>query len=221
MNAQTSCNALSAQIDALSNKKIIISLPAVAYSEDLPSLRMIIDWANQHRYRIEVNSWDMLYLVRETRDAEFECGAGMAALNSASAQFLSSLGAKCVTLSSEADREKLEACCANASTSLSLCIFSHPALMTTRAILPTPFTPDSTSGVGIPFSDHRGTTLRAWQEGALTILRPVTPYDWRKVANRKISVAHIECDLSGIEHIATLPAPANKPFLFNYDRTLR
>jgi hypothetical protein len=80
--------------------------------------------------------------------------------------------------------------------------------MHTRAVLP----------VASPLRETRGTTLLPSQEGAVTVLRPATPMDWRNLHSRKVTAEHLILDLRGFRE---LPPPEATPFLFNYDRRLR
>lgn len=193
-----------------------IALPAVCYARSLPQWRKIIRAAHAASVGIEVNSWDTLWLAH-TENVPFETGPGMAVLNSMASHFLAGCGAQCVTVSPEIDREKLELLCAASPTPLNLIVYGHPPLMTTRAVLPGTAAPSGCSP-GAILTDRRNTAMRAWPEGEVTVLRPLRPYDWRTLSNRRIQVAHLETDLSGAA-AGELASPAD--FRFNYDRELR
>ena len=140
-----------------------------------------------------------------------EAGPGIAVLNALAARKLFQLGCKMVSVSLEIDKNQLQDLCAAADVPLSITVFGRPALMTTRAKLPTLFT-NST------FADTRGITLQPEHSGELTILRPARPFDWRNLHNPAVKAAALVLDLNGYDAI---PAPEKQPFLFNYDRRLR
>ena len=116
------------------------------------------------------------------------------------------------TVSCEIDSDQLEALCDNAETPLILTIFSYPALMRTRAVLPDGF------GCGNTLSDGRKVTLRPVTEGSVTALRSAVPLDWRKLHNAKVRVSQLVIDLTGAENLQDAPSATS---LFNYDRRLR
>ena len=140
-----------------------------------------------------------------------EAGPGLAVLNALAARKLYKLGCQLVSVSQEIDRNQLQDLSAAADVPLSITDFGRPALMTTRAKLPTLFANSS-------FSDTRGTTLQPEHFGELTILRPTRPFDWRHLRNPAIKAAALVLDLNGYNAI---PASEKQPFLFNYDRRLR
>ena len=194
----------------------LLALPQVAYEASLPALSRLCAWAASCGIAVEVNSWDGWWLAREA-GAAWEGGPGLAVLNPVAARFLASLGARCCHVSPEIDQGQLEELSANATTPLALTVFSYPALMTTRARLPQEFAD------GTPFADGRGTRLRAEAsaDGALTRLVSCVPFDWRRVCNPRVAAAWLEADFTGSADLAADGAPAEHPFLFNYDRQLR
>ena len=125
-------------------------------------------------------------------------------------------------VSPEIDEEKFADLCASCEVPLTATVFARPPLMTTRAELPTEFAPKENGQPGAAFEDGRGTRLRAHREGHLTVLRPETPYDWRRLSAPKLRVAHLVLDLSGSpEPVRDLSPAKGTPFLFNFDRTLK
>ena len=147
-------------------------------------------------------------------------GPGLAVLNPLAARFLRQLGAQSCTVSPEIDQEKFEDLCQSCEIPLTSIVFGRPALMTTRAKLPSEFAPSSDGQTSTPtFEDGRGTHLFASQAGNLTVLRPKTPYDWRRLSSPKIRVAHLAIDLCGSQNLTTDLAESKSPFLFNFNRT--
>ncbi len=216
--------ALAALPERLRERPAVIALPHVCYEADLPALRDLAAFCGRRPETmvVQINSWDTWQLAREAGLASFEAGPGMAVLNAAAAAFLRRNGCACVAVSPEIDRRKLEELCASCGTPLSLTIFGRPALMATRAELPKDFAPASNGQPSAPFRDGRGVALQASREGALTLLRPVNPFDWRRLSNVAVRVTHLVCDLCGSGDIAgDLAASGTDAFLFNYDRTLR
>lgn len=220
VDSGTAITELDDAAERMAAAECLMALPAVCYGRNLAALRGLVRWAVGKSWRIEVNSWDALQLARE-EDAPFDAGPGMAVLNGAAAHFLSQLGAGCVTASIEADREKLEALSGNCPCALNIVVFGHPALMTTRAILPPPFAPADSGHPGICFHDRRNITVRAWTDGEMTTLRPEAPFDWRPLHNRAISAKYLEADLCGCTSPGRDLAPGRTPLRFNYDRELR
>lgn len=212
---------LAQQLPDAVSQRLIIALPQVIYEEDIVRLKEDILFAKARNWLLEVNSWDTLQLAREA-EAPFETGAGLAVLNPQSARFLHHLGAQVCMVSPEIDEEKFAELCASCEVPLTATVFARLALMTTRAELPPEFAPSSDGQPGPAFEDARGTRLHAHREGCLTVLRPDTPYDWRRLNSPKIHVAHLVVDLCGSPEPARDLAPAKgTPFLFNFDRTLR
>ena len=210
-------NALPAQW----REQLTIALPHVAYEDDLPFLKEIILLAKSHQWHLEVNSWDTLQLVREA-GVPFVGGPGLAVLNPLAARFLRQLGAESCTVSPEIDQEKFEDLCQSCEIPLTAIVFGRPPLMTTRAELPMEFAPSPDGQPSTHFEDGRGTQLFASQAGHLTVLRPKTPYDWRRLSSPKIRVAHLAIDLCGSPESVRDLAPAKGTlFLFNFDRTLK
>ena len=212
---------LAQQLSDAVSQRLIIALPQVIYEEDIARLKEDILFAKAQNWLLEVNSWDTLQLAREA-EAPFETGAGLTVLNPQAARFLHQLGARACMVSPEIDEEKFADLCASCEVPLTATVFARPALMTTRAELPPKFAPSSDGQTGAPFEDGRGTRLRAHREGCLTVLRPDTPYDWRRINSSKIRVAHLVMDLCGSpDPVRDLSPAKGTPFLFNFDRTLK
>jgi len=186
-------------------------LPQVMYEGQLEAMRRLLSIVVAAGGRIEVNSWDGLWLAREAK-AEFTAGPGLAVLNSIAATRLCELGCKSVYVASEIDRGQLEDLSAKAEVPLSLTVFGRIALMTTRAELPSLFADSE-------FTDARGITLEPEHVAGVTMLRPKRPMDWRGVRNRSVKVKNLVMDLHGYRS-QRVPQEA-QPFLFNYDRRLR
>ncbi len=208
--AETDIKALAIQLIEHYEDIFAIALPSVIYEADIPAIRDFLSLVAPVM-TIEVNSWDTWQLAREAQ-ANMIAGEGMAVLNALAAKHLASLGCMAAAVSCEIDSEQLEALCDNAETPLILTVFSYPALMRTRAVLPDGF------GCGNTLSDGRKVTLRPVREGSVTALRSTIPMDWRKLHNPKIRVSQLVIDLTGAENLQDAPSATS---LFNYDRRLR
>jgi putative protease len=196
---------------------LALSLPAVVYEDDIALLRPVLDFAREAAITIEVNSWDTWQLAREAGN-DCAAGAGLAVLNANAARFLSKQGCRYSTVSSEIDAEQLQDLCQQAETALLLCVFARPALMQTRVELPAEFSAERQARL----RDSRGISLRPRREGAVTVLRPEEPYDWRSLRNPQVRVAYLQVDLCGsTDPRGDLQAIKSGPFLFNYERKLR
>jgi putative protease len=194
-----------------------VALPAVVYEEQLPACRQLLDLARKDGLAVEVNSWDTWFLAKEA-GVSMQAGPGLAVLNANAARFLEKQGCGCATISCEIDASQLEELCQKAVSPLSLCIFARPPLMQTRVELAVEYSPEK----GNSFSDSREITLRSHREGALTVLRPETPFDWRTLKNPQVRVAHLIVDLEGSsDPDQDLKNPEKAAFLFNYERKLR
>ena len=201
--------------------KFLLALPPVIYESALPRLQKALTWAKSQDLLVEVNSWDTLQLAREA-NVNFVAGPGLAVLNALSADFLHQFGAAACAVSPEIDEEKFAELCQNCAVPLTATVFSRPALMTTRAELPLEFAPQPDGQPGVAFEDSRGTRLCAWRDDPLTILRPESPFDWRRLSSPRIRVAHLVVDLSGSpDPMHDLASLSSAPFLFNFDRTLK
>ena len=208
--AETDVKALAIQLIEHYEDIFAIALPSVIYEEDIPAIRDFLSLVAPVM-PIEVNSWDTWQLAREA-NANMIAGDGLAVLNALAAKTLANLECHAVTVSSEIDQDQLQALSASAETPLILTVFSYPALMRTRAVLPDGF------GCGSKLTDGRKVTLRPVREGSVTALRSTIPFDWRKIRNNKIHVSQLVIDLTGAENLQNAPATTA---LFNYNRRLR
>lgn len=197
--------------------RLTIALPQVIYENQIPEIRKMLEAAASRAWTVEVNSWDTWQLASEAK-VRMEAGPGLAVFNANAARFLLSLGCRCATVSCELDRRQLEELCATAGTPLNLTVFGRPALMQTRAMLPEGFRPQDAPG----FADNRDLQVITRQEGPLTVLRPLIPFDWRKICNPDIRAAHLTIDLTASPDPAReFARPTADSVLFNYDRRLR
>ena len=208
--ADTDIKALAIQLIEHYEDIFAIALPSVIYEADIPAIRDFLSLVAPVM-TIEVNSWDTWQLAKES-NATMIAGEGLAVLNALAAKHLANLDCQAATVSCEIDSDQLEALCDNAETPLILTIFSYPALMRTRAVLPDGF------GCGNTLSDGRKVTLRPVTEGSVTALRSTVPMDWRKLHNAKVRVSQLVIDLTGAENLQDAPSATS---LFNYDRRLR
>ena len=208
--ADTDIKALAIQLIEHYEDIFAIALPSVIYEADIPAIRDFLSLVAPVM-TIEVNSWDTWQLAKES-NATMIAGEGLAVLNALAAKHLANLGCQAATVSCEIDSDQLEALCDNAETPLILTVFSYPALMRTRAVLPDGF------GCGNTLSDGRKVTLRPVTEGSVTALRSTVPMDWRKLHNAKVRVSQLVIDLTGAENLQDAPSATS---LFNYDRRLR
>jgi hypothetical protein len=128
-------------------------------------------------------------------------------------------GCQSVTLSPEMDRKQLEEVSSSCPAPCSIIVYSRPALMVTRVRL------NRNDFAGKILRDRRGIELRARLEHGLWTLRPLDPYDWRKLRNNAIPAAHLVVDLLASSNPADeylgRASPNDRPALFNYGRTLQ
>jgi len=196
---------------------LALALPAVIYEESIPVYQQLLCFAAQAGIMVEVNSWDTWQLAREAGN-QYGAGPGLAVLNANAARYLSKQGCKYTTISYEIDARKLQDLCQQAETPLSLCVFARPPLLQTRVELPEEFSPERQ----VVLQDTRGIALYPRREGAVTVLRPEQPYDWRSLRNPQVRVAYLQIDLCGATDPARdLRLSKKEPFLFNYERKLR
>lgn len=210
-------NDYPAILEELAPRLAAIALPHVLYEDQVPACRRLLAYARKAGLTVEVNSWDTWHLAREA-DVAMEAGPGLAVLNAHAARFLEKQGCRSATVSCEIDSNQLDELCQKAVSPLSLCVFARPPLMQTRVELPEKYAPEHANS----FTDARNITLRPRREGALTILRPEQPFDWRMLKNPKVRAAHLVIDLEGsTDPERDLITLEKTPFLFNYDRKLR
>jgi hypothetical protein len=196
----------------------VLALPQIIYEEELAGGRALLELARRHSCRVEVNSWDTWQLARENGWQSFVAGPGLAVLNANAARFLRSQGCQTVTVSPEIDRRQLEELSAACTVPLTVLVFSRPPLMQTRAELPDGCRPEDTATL----TDSRQIVLLPRREGALTVLRPQIPLDWRTIVNPDIKVANLVVDLvASPDPCRELRQISHESFLFNYGRRLR
>lgn len=204
-------------LEEIASQLAAIALPHVLYEDQLPACRRLLEDARKAGLTVEVNSWDTWFLAREA-GVSMEAGPGLAVLNANAARFLEKQGCRSATISCEIDSGQLEDLCQKAVSPLSLCVFARPPLMQTRVELPANFAPEHANA----FTDARNITLSPRREGALTVLRPKQPFDWRKLKNPRVRAAHLIIDLEASPNPdRDLNSLDKTPFLFNYDRKLR
>jgi hypothetical protein len=199
------------QADAVMRRMAVAALPQVMYEGQLEPTKRLLSILRKASVRVEVNSWDGLWLAREA-GAEFSAGPGLEVLNSLAAKKLHELGCQSVYVSQEIDKGQLEELSAKAEVPLAMTVFGRIALMTTRAELPELFADSE-------FRDARGIALYPGRMAGVTVLRPLQPMDWRGLRNRAVKVKALVMDLHGYRSQRVPQEP--RPFLFNYDRRLR
>ncbi|MBF0196067.1 MAG: U32 family peptidase [Planctomycetes bacterium] len=198
--------------------KTVFALAQVFFDKNEEELRKKLELCKEKGFAVEVNSWGGLQMAREI-GVTFEAGQGLQVLNSLCALQLHQLGAQSVTLSVEADREKLESICQNAPLPLSLVVFGRPQLMTTRFEINANYT-------GKVFEDRRDMRMVPLQEDDIFVFRSLDPFDISRQKNEKIILSQLVADLvcspkpsQEYEYLCS-KAKNNKAFLFNYDRSL-
>lgn len=195
---------------------LIVALPDVFFEDEIAEVEELVHACAKLRTIVEVNSWGGWRLARST-GVRLESGPGLPVLNSLSARALAHLGIQCVTLSMEAGRKQLEQVTSRCSVSCSMVVFGRPALMTSRVELPEAY-------LGRLFEDRREVRMVPRRHRGLWVFRPVEPFDLRSVRNTRILARHLVVDLVGsldpVGEWGRPPRPTERPFRFNYDRTL-
>jgi U32 family peptidase len=195
---------------------LVVALPAVFFEEEIPEIEALLRTCGKLRTVVEVNSWGGWRLARAA-GVRLESGLGLPVLNSLAARTLAHGGIQCVTVSIEAGRKQLEQLAAVCPVSCSLTVFGRPALMTSRVELPEFYLEQC-------FADRRGVRMIPRREGRLWVFRPETPFDLRGARNPRLLARHLVVDLLGspapIAEWTHPPQPGDRPFRFNYDRTL-
>ncbi len=194
----------------------IVALPPVLFESDLPRTIDLLQACKAAGVRVEVNSWGGWWLALEI-GVEFETGPHLPVLNRLAAQALGERGAGCVTLSLEADREQLEAVTKACPAPCTLIVYGRPLLCLSRVRM-------QPAWFGKTFADRRGLELTLREEDGLAAFRPVRPFDWSRIRNRRIKVAHLAADLVAaadpVKEWRGLGQGRGKVFRFNYDRGL-
>ncbi|GAB6167098.1 hypothetical protein JCM19992_30980 [Thermostilla marina] len=195
----------------------VIALPIVAFEDSLPELRHLLETCRELHLAVEVNSWGQLRAAREA-GCRFEAGPGLAVLNSLAVAQLRKLGARCVTVSLEADRRQLERLSQRAPGALSIYVFSRPVLAVSRAELPAEF-------LEREFADRRGLRMIPRREAGLWTFRSADPFDWRDIQNENIRARYLVVDLTAspdpVGEWLRTTRTTQEPFRFNYERTLK
>ncbi len=196
----------------------IVALPAVFFEDDIPRLERLLETCRQLQLRVEVNNWGGWYLARKY-GVSMEGGPGLGVLNSLAGQVLGELGLDGVTVSVEADRRQMEAVTAALPVRCSIVVFGRPVLLVSRVEL------SEEMIAGQVFSDRRRMRIRGRREGGLWVFRPVEPFDLRGLHNERIRAAHYVVDLVGaddpVADFRRQVLRSDRPFRFNYDRTLQ
>ncbi|RMF86589.1 MAG: U32 family peptidase [Planctomycetota bacterium] len=195
----------------------VIALPPVAFEDSLADLERLLKTCRDLHLAVEVNSWGQLRAAREA-GCRFETGPGLAVLNSLAVAQLRELGARCVTVSPEADRRQLERLSQRAPAALAIYVFSRPVLAVSRVELPAEF-------LEREFADRRGLRMIPRRESGLWTFRSADPFDWRDIQNENIRARYLVVDLTASpdpvgEWLQTTRS-TGEPFRFNYDRTLK
>ena len=183
----------------------VVAFPQVVYEGQLEALKKVAEECAKRNIAVEVNSWDT-WNVAKNAGCIIEAGQGLAVMNSLAARQLEKYGCRCVCVSCELDKTQMEELSAAAQTPLSILVYGRPALMTTRAKLPSLFAKE--------LEDARGIALSCEQDGTLTVIRPVAPLDLRHMKNPKIKAAHLVVDVCGGFGVG-------KGSTFNYGRHLK
>ena len=195
---------------------LVVALPTVIFEDQLDQVETLLQACRKLRTVVEVNSWGGWRMARAA-GVRLESGLGLPVLNSLAARTLAHCGIQCVTLSIEAGRKQLEQVSAVCPVSCSLTVFGRPPLMTSRVELP----PDY---LGHLFADRRDVHMIPRRENGLWVFRPQTPFDLRGARNSRLLARHLVVDLIGspdtIAEWSQPPLPNQRPFRFNYDRTL-
>jgi hypothetical protein len=195
---------------------LIVALPPVFFEADSPRIGKLLEQCKAERLGVEFNSWGGWWLARAA-GVRMESGPGLGVLNSLAARTIRQAGARCVTLSLEADRRQMEDLTAHCPSPCSAVVFGRPPLVITRVRLPEQY-------VGRVFEDRRGIRMIPQDEQGLLVFRPVEPFDLSGIRNERIRVAHLTVDLvrspDPVAEWQAAAEPLSRAFRFNYDRTL-
>jgi hypothetical protein len=191
---------------------LIAALPSVFFEQDRPGLEALVAACRELGIPVEVNTWGG-WLLAQRGGARIVGGPGLGVLNALAVQALADRGFEEVTASIEADAIQLEGLLSRACLPVSMGLFGRPALMTTRVAL----SPEVTGGV---LEDRREVKLLAHAQGGLWQLRPVQPFDLRRVRT-PAGAAHLVVDLVGSpDPHAEWNDPVDGATSFNLGRTL-
>lgn len=192
--------------------RIIASLPAIVFDDDLPELDALCRAAAARGVTVEVNTWGGWHLARRAGGA-FVAGPGLGILNALAARDLMErgFGEACVSL--EADVLKLEALVLRTALPCSVVVFGRPPLLVTRAAL-------SDAVTSAVLEDRRAARLRARRNRTLWELRPIEPFDVRGLRLPR-EAAHLVVDLvASSDPLAEWQNPRATASRFNFHRIL-
>jgi putative protease len=212
-----SAHSLEKTLASAASVPFIAALPLALFERDLQPARELAAACAAAHVPLEANTWSGWQIASHAGIA-CHAGPGLGVLNPLAARKLAQLGFASVTASIEADRRQLEELSSHLEVPLSILIFGRPALMTSRVDL----SPIVHSGGLI--ADRRHNEFVPRLEGGLWVFRPPHPFDLRGLRNVNIRAAHLVADLvtspSPTTEFLRRPQPGDKPFRFNYGRTL-
>jgi len=192
--------------------RIIAALPSVFFEAERGSVEALVAAARSLDVPVEVNTWGG-WLLASASGARMIAGPGLGILNALAARELARLGFEEATVSIETDAAKLEALLDRTPLPCSVVVFGRPALVLTRAELPSAVT-------GAELEDRRAARMRARRSSELWELRPVRPFELRGM-HLPSTASHTVADLvASPDPIAEWETPAADAFGFNFDRTL-
>jgi hypothetical protein len=192
--------------------RVVAALPSVFFEEERGALEALVAAAAALGAPVEANSWGGWLLARRA-GARIIAGPGLGILNSLAARELARRGCEEATVSIEADALKVEALLCRATLPCSIVVFARPALMVTRVEL-------ASAVAGAELEDRRAARLRARRVPCGWELRPVQPFDLRRM-RLPPSTAHAVVDLVGSPApLAEWEHEVDGASRFNFDRTL-
>jgi collagenase-like PrtC family protease len=192
--------------------QIIVALPAVFFEVEREAVESLVAASRSLDLPVEVNSWGGWRLATAA-GARMIAGPGLGVLNALAARELARLGFEEATVSVEADAAKLEALLCRSPLPCSVVVFGRPALVVTRAELPS-------AVVDAELEDRRAVRMKARRSSELWELRPVRPFDLRGM-HLPASVSHAVADLvASPDPLAEWEGPVAGASGFNFDRTL-
>ncbi len=180
------------KMEGMNGVKPIVSLPYVIYEGGLEKIGMEIESCRKHGLVVEVNSWDGWYLASKA-GAVMEAGPGLMVLNSLAAKFINEKACNLVTVSLEADHDKISDLSIASPVSLSLYVYCRPPLMFTRIRFD-----DKVSVDGFAIKEKKGMVFRFKNEnenGVISI-RPELCCDISNELCGDIKVRHLIADLT-------------------------
>lgn len=204
---------------------LTLALPSTIFPDSSPNLEKFCQTCSQMGLTVEVNTWGQIHLCRQY-NLPFHAGPGLPVLNHMAAEYWNGWGAKSVTVSLEADRERIESLCTAATVPLRLFIYSHPMLMVTRLPMDL-LNPGTGADESNIWADRRGIKFHPDRLEGTTSFRSLIPFDWSGLNNRRIRVNRLVADLTGeLDPVAAWgrllwQQPPGEPFLFNYERGLK